>query len=119
VDSKQLIKWGMIAVAAYFVYEWLVTNGYIGSTVAAASNVFTDPAALLNYCQANPMGTAIYNGSSASCASWIAANTPAPPLPAPVASAPIVSTPVPVVAPVLPVVIPAPAIVPNLSGWVN
>jgi hypothetical protein len=91
-----------------------VTNGYIGSTVAAASNVFTDPAALLNFCQANPMGTAIYNGSSASCASWIAANSPAAPLP--VATAPPA---VPVSVPALPVVIPAPAIVPNLSGWVN
>jgi hypothetical protein len=75
----------MIAVAAYFVYDWLVSNGYLGSTVAAASNAFTDPASLMNYCQANPTGSASYNGSLATCASWIAANSPASPAPAPVA----------------------------------
>ena len=92
-DTKQLIKYAAIAAAAYFVYEWLQTSGlwaqWFGTT--AATNTFTDPTLLMNYCQANPTGSATYtvNGVSntATCSQWIASNSATP-----VQTAPIVAT---------------------------
>lgn len=106
MDSKQLIKYAMIAVGAYILYNWLQSSGmwasWFGGTVAA-SNSFTDPTLLMNYCQANPAGTAIFTNasgvaSSATCAQWIAANSSVP-VAAPVAAV------APVQAPAIPIAV--------------
>jgi hypothetical protein len=82
-DTKQLIKWGAIGLAGYFVYQWLQNSGlwaqWFGTSTA--SNSFNTSTALLAYCQANPNGTAIYvdpttgASSTATCAQWIASNS--------------------------------------------
>jgi hypothetical protein len=105
MDSKQLIKYAMIAVGAYILYNWLQSSGmwasWFGGTVAA-SNSFTDPTLLMNYCQANPAGTAIFTNSagvasSATCAQWIAANSPVAPVQTTVAPIAVPTTaPIPV-----------------------
>jgi hypothetical protein len=89
-ETKQLIKYAAMIAAGYFVYEWLQSSGlwaqWFGGTApaAAASNSFSNPSALLTYCQANPNGTAIYVDpttgvtSTASCAQWIASNSSSP-----------------------------------------
>jgi hypothetical protein len=84
-STKQLIKWGAIAAAGYFVYQWLQNSGlwaqWFGGT---ASNQFNSSSALLTYCQANPNGTAIYvdpttgASSTATCAQWLASNSQSP-----------------------------------------
>jgi hypothetical protein len=83
-NTKQLIKYGAMAAAAWFVYDWLQSSGlwaqWFGTTAAAASNSFNNSASLIAYCQANPSGTAVYidpatgQSSIATCAQWIASN---------------------------------------------
>ena len=83
-QTKQLIKYGAMAAAAYFVYQWLQSSGlwaqwFGGST--ASTNTFNTSTALLAYCQANPTGTAVYvdpttgASSTATCAQWLASNS--------------------------------------------
>lgn len=84
-NTKQLIKYGAMAAAAYFVYQWLQTSGlwaqWFGGASAASTNTFNTSTALLAYCQANSTGTAIYvdpstgASSSATCAQWLASNS--------------------------------------------
>jgi hypothetical protein len=86
-STKQLINYGAMAAAVYFLYQWLQSSGlwakwFGGSTTA--SNQFNNSAALLSYCQANPNGTAIYvdptsgASSTATCAQWLASNSQSP-----------------------------------------
>src|SRR5512136_2419370 len=42
MDSKQIIKWVLIAGAAYLVYKYLVDNGYLGSGTTALPAGTTD-----------------------------------------------------------------------------
>jgi hypothetical protein len=84
-NTKQLIKYGAMAAAAYFVYQWLQNSGlwaqWFGGASATSTNSFNTSTALLSYCQANPTGTAVYvdpstgASSTATCAQWLASNS--------------------------------------------
>lgn len=104
-NAKNVIRLAAVAVGAYIAYQWLESSGMWAQWFGASSNVFTDPNALLAYCQKNSAGQATYSVSgkqtTATCAQWLAANqaassssgtaapssgspspTPAPPAPA-------------------------------------
>jgi hypothetical protein len=92
-NTKQLIKYGAMAAAAYFVYQWLQNSGLWAQWFGGSSstNTFNTSTGLLAYCQANPTGTAIYvdpatgASSTATCAQWLASNSNAalPPVTSP------------------------------------
>lgn len=89
-STKQLIKYGAMAAAAWFVYDWLQTSGlwaqWFGGTVTAAANSFNNSTSLLTYCQENPSGTAVFvdpttgQSSTASCAQWLSSNPQTTPI---------------------------------------
>jgi len=89
MDSGGIIKVALIAVGGYLLYEWLNSSGLLAQF--GIGNSFTTSASLLQYCQANPTGSATYNGYTLPCSQWLTAATPAP---APVTANPISTTPV-------------------------
>ena len=100
-DESSIIKLVIVGVAAYLGYNWLQSSGLWAQWFGGSSSFTTAPA-LLAYCQANPSGTASFNGQSAPCASWMQAAAATAPAGTPtVAAAPsaVNPTPAPVAAP--------------------
>ena len=87
------IKIVLIAVAGYLGYQYLQSSGLWAQWFGSGSSFTTAPA-LLAYCQANPTGTASFNGQSAPCAAWLQAASQQSPA-APATSQTAVVTPAP------------------------
>jgi hypothetical protein len=71
-DDNQVIKFALIGVGAFLLYEWLQSSG-MWAQIFGGANSFTTPATLLAYCQANPAGSASYGGQTAACSAWMQA----------------------------------------------
>jgi hypothetical protein len=87
---KNLLKWGAIIGGVYLI---LKQTG-LWEQIFGGGNSFADSASLLNYCHANPTGTATFNGHTLPCSQWLAA-APGASTPAPVSTNPQPSAPTP------------------------
>lgn len=89
-DKSSLIKIALVGVAGYLAYQYLQSSGLWAQWFGG--NSFTSAAQLLSYCQANPNGTASFNGQSATCSAWLQAEQTAnQPLPTPPVQTPAVN----------------------------
>jgi hypothetical protein len=70
-DEGGILKLVLLGVAGYLAYQWLQSSGLWAQWFGG--NSFTSTSQLLAYCQANPTGTASFNGQSAPCSSWLQA----------------------------------------------
>jgi hypothetical protein len=93
-STKTIIKVLGVAAGAWLLYQWLNSSGLWGQWFGG--NSFSTSAELLSYCQANPSGSATYNGQTATCAQWMAAagqsSTAAPATTTTTATAPAATT---------------------------
>lgn len=74
MNEGSLLKLALLGAAGYLAYTYLQNSGLWAQWFGgSAANNFSSASALLQYCQANPSGTASFNGQSAPCASWLQA----------------------------------------------